>query len=114
MVKSECFNKAGFFDENPILKGFDDFDVWLRILRHYEARYIHAPLALYRIRENNFSKNTRHMQRAHEYALAKAEREFSLSEDLVSRAREAMRKEWGLGVYAIPHWAREIKRMVTA
>jgi len=114
VVKRECFDKVGLFDENLILKGFDDFDMWLRILRHYEARYIHAPLALYRIRESNFSKNTHHMQRAHEYALAKAVREFTLSEDLVLRAREAMRKEWGLGEYVIPYWARKVKRMVTA
>jgi glycosyltransferase involved in cell wall biosynthesis len=112
MVKRECFNKAGFFDENPILKGFDDFDMWLRILRHYEARYIHAPLALYRIRVNNFSKNTVHMRNAHAYALKKACAQFDLPRELRRKAYNAMRREWGMGQYKISSYLLRKARFI--
>src|SRR3989338_3544903 len=34
MTRRECFNKAGFFDTS--LKTVQDFDMWLRIARHYD------------------------------------------------------------------------------
>ena len=43
VVKKECFNKAGGFDE--LLSSFQDYDMWLRITQcGYEFKYIDKPL----------------------------------------------------------------------
>ena len=58
LVKKECFNKVGLFDES--LK-YEDYDMWLRICKVYPIAYIDIPLAYYRTHENNASNNTKMM-----------------------------------------------------
>ena len=51
MVRRECFDKVGLFDEVfPIAK---DYDMWLRIRRFYEFGHIPQILARYRIHQGN-------------------------------------------------------------
>lgn len=54
MVRKECFDKVGYFDEK--LK-YEDYDMWLRIAKIYPIAYIDAPLAYYRIHDTNISNN---------------------------------------------------------
>lgn len=42
LVKKECFEKVGLFDEN--LKAAEDWDMWLRIAQKFTFDYIYEPL----------------------------------------------------------------------
>jgi len=42
IVKKECFIRAGVFEER--LRRFEDWELWLRISKYYEFRYIDEPL----------------------------------------------------------------------
>ena len=44
LVRRECFQKSGMFDEN--LPRFQDWDMWLRIAQSYQFAFIDEPLAL--------------------------------------------------------------------
>jgi GT2 family glycosyltransferase/glycosyltransferase involved in cell wall biosynthesis len=46
LIKMECFEKAGRFDES--LKTAQDYDMWMRILKYYDLRLIKRPLLRYR------------------------------------------------------------------
>lgn len=46
MVRRVCLEKIGLFDEH--LTGAEDWDLWLRLVRHYELGYIDTVLATYR------------------------------------------------------------------
>ena len=45
MIKKECFEKAGFFDES--LPMYEEVDLWLRIAKHYPIGFINTPLTVY-------------------------------------------------------------------
>jgi glycosyltransferase involved in cell wall biosynthesis len=53
VVKRECFNQIGFFDEN--LRACEDYDLWLRISKFWKFIYATEPLALYRVTEGQIS-----------------------------------------------------------
>lgn len=59
LIKKECFDKVGCFDEK--LKAKQDYDMWMRICEHYRVDYVNKPLCNYydhnEIRiTNNFKK----------------------------------------------------------
>ena len=45
MIKKECFEKVGLFDES--LPECEEYDLWLRITRKYPIGFINEPLAVY-------------------------------------------------------------------
>lgn len=55
VVRRDCLDKVGGFDER--LFPSDDYDLWLRLAKRYPFGYIDAPLAKYRIHQNNSCKN---------------------------------------------------------
>ena len=55
IVRSECIERAGFFDEN-IAYGLDH-DLWIRIAQYYDFDYVKECLAIYCIHENRLSNN---------------------------------------------------------
>ena len=56
LIKKECFEKAGMFDEE--LPSFQDWDLWLRMARHYPFAYIDEPLAIQYGQEDSLSSNS--------------------------------------------------------
>ena len=42
LVRKECFEKVGMFDER--LPCLQDWELWIRISKHYQFRYINSPL----------------------------------------------------------------------
>src|SRR5215217_1926842 len=46
MVRRECYERVGNFDEEL---AFEDWDMWLRIGRHYQFRFTPGPLVRYRV-----------------------------------------------------------------
>jgi len=55
IVRRECFDRVGLFDEN--LQSFQDYDLWIRIAREYEFDCISEPLAKYYVHENKIWTN---------------------------------------------------------
>jgi glycosyltransferase involved in cell wall biosynthesis len=55
MIHKTIFNKIGVFDEQ--LQGTDDYDLFLRITRHYQIGYLNMSLVKWRTHPNSLSKN---------------------------------------------------------
>ena len=55
LIKRECFDKAGFFDES--LRIGEDWDMWIRIAEHYEYDYVDKELVKIRRHGNNTQGN---------------------------------------------------------
>jgi len=51
IVKRECLEKVGLFDEN--LKWWEGYDLWLKIAFENQVGYVNAPLFYRRLHENN-------------------------------------------------------------
>lgn len=51
MVRKECHDKVGFYKNTYA----QDYDMWIRIARHYPVGVIHKPLAMYRKHDLNRS-----------------------------------------------------------
>lgn len=46
LVRKECLDRVGPYDEGLV---YEDFDMWLRMARHYEFRFTPEPVAYYRV-----------------------------------------------------------------
>ncbi|MFH1666478.1 MAG: glycosyltransferase [Elusimicrobiota bacterium] len=57
LVKRECFEKLGYFDEN--LPALEDWDMWLRMSGEYDFFYIDDPLTVCRETANSVNSNWR-------------------------------------------------------
>jgi len=55
LVKKECFDVTGLFDEN--LPCNQDWDLWIRMAKHFQFDYINETLVLYRIHERRISSD---------------------------------------------------------
>jgi len=53
IVKKQCFNKVGLFDETLFV--VEDRDMWLRISLFYDVGFINKPLVLRRFHKKNIS-----------------------------------------------------------
>lgn len=74
MVKKECFDKVGLFDENMKKICSEDREVFLRITRKYQAHYIHKPLAFYRVRAGSLSRRINSLLAGQRYVIDKMAR----------------------------------------
>ncbi len=93
MVRKNCLEKVGLFDEKLTRLGSEDRDLWLRISRQYKVGYINKPLAYYRHRENSMSKNIEKMTQARYYVLDKLFSEVELSSIARKQAYSAIHNE---------------------
>ena len=59
LIKKECFDAVGLFDEN--LKAFEDWDMWLRIAEKYEIDYSQETLVQIRRHPQNMQKDFQKM-----------------------------------------------------
>lgn len=57
MVRKECLDKVGLFDGSLFLS--QDYDLWLRIIKHYPFHYVNEPLARYRVHSTNITRSIR-------------------------------------------------------
>lgn len=71
LVRKECFDKVGLFDENLTRLGCEDREAWLRIAREYRIEYINKVLAYYRHQRAGLSKNREKMMRGRYYVVDK-------------------------------------------
>lgn len=82
MIKRECLDKVGYFDET--LRTCENWDLWLRISIFYELAYIRLPLAFYRVHGGHMSGNLDKM-RAGKLAVVK-KNQGNLSDNLYREA----------------------------
>ncbi|MDD1698356.1 MAG: glycosyltransferase [Methanoregula sp.] len=52
-VRLDVLHKIGGFSEDPVFRGIEDYELWLRIARQYQMQYLPIPLAVYRDAENS-------------------------------------------------------------
>lgn len=52
-MKRDCVEKAGFFSESSELKGFEDYDYWLRVAKVCRIRYLRKILGTYSVNVNS-------------------------------------------------------------
>lgn len=48
MIRRSCFDKVGVFSTDPDVGWCDDWDMWIRIAKHYHFALIKEPLVFYR------------------------------------------------------------------
>ena len=56
LIKKECFDQVGLFDEQLPPCG-EDWEMWIRIAERYPVDYVDADLVLYFLQPNSISKN---------------------------------------------------------
>ena len=69
MVRRACFDRVGWFDHQ--IKFGVDYDMWIRISRHYEFETINRPLVLYAVHSDRLSTDTRAILRGKQDQLEK-------------------------------------------
>jgi glycosyltransferase involved in cell wall biosynthesis len=80
MVRRQCQERAGFFDET--LRSYEDWDMWLRLVRlDCKAGWIPEPVSLYRFHTSQMTRNSEQMTRATFSVLDKTFAAPGLTED---------------------------------
>ena len=76
LLKRECFEKIGLFDES--LPCSQDYDLWIRVANEFLFEYVTEPLFRYRTHENKISNNLEALTKGMEIMAAKY-RDYPLS-----------------------------------
>lgn len=74
ILKKECLEKVGLFDEN--LPANEDFDLWIRLAKHFEFDYIEECLVLYRIHGRRISADPHKLLKAKKFLYKKHSKEL--------------------------------------
>ena len=82
VVKRECFAKVGMFDEN--LPREQDWDLWIRISKHYRFKHIDEPLVKSYLQTDSISGNTNSWIIARKLILEKYFDEISKKPEVLS------------------------------
>jgi glycosyltransferase involved in cell wall biosynthesis len=56
LLRRDMLTRHGFFDEDPRLRGTEDFELWLRLSPHTTFAYVEEPLLVYRIHATNLGR----------------------------------------------------------
>jgi len=71
LVRRQCYEHVGWFDQSLPSSYGEDWDMWLRISVHYLFKVIQEPLVSYRAHSNNLSKNWTVMEKSHSIIIEK-------------------------------------------
>jgi glycosyltransferase involved in cell wall biosynthesis len=88
LIRRECFEKAGTFDE--MLSASEDWDLWLRIAPYYLFDFVDLPLTFYRIHEGNMHKDLVLMERNVFHVIGKLFKREALNQEVVRRQGEIL------------------------
>jgi glycosyltransferase involved in cell wall biosynthesis len=100
MIRKECIDAVGMFDENLTRFGSEDRDLFLRILREYKAKYINKPLAMYRNRSDSAGQNYKKMIIGQEYVYEKITKLYGLPHCAKKEVMSKIYQEWAREFYA--------------
>jgi glycosyltransferase involved in cell wall biosynthesis len=92
LIKRECLSQAGLFDEE--LEAAEDYDMWVRVARHFRFVYIDVPLVKYYIHPGSVSTDYGKKRRAAELLLKKYGSEFGRNRHNVARQYVALGVLW--------------------
>lgn len=53
VVRRECLDRVGLFNEDPQLRALEDYELWIRIAACYPFAYLPSVTARYRVHERN-------------------------------------------------------------
>jgi glycosyltransferase involved in cell wall biosynthesis len=59
IMRRNCLDVSGLFDESEELIGIEDYDLWLRLSMHFEIGYLDKIVSVYRIHDANISSEER-------------------------------------------------------
>ena len=92
IARRECFSQAGLFDESLPLA--QDWDLWLRLVPHWQVQEVSIPLVAYRLHSAQHSRRSRQMRECEFRLLTKAWRQLHHA-DLYTRLLLWRRLAWG-------------------
>jgi glycosyltransferase involved in cell wall biosynthesis len=69
IVRSSCFDKAGFFEET-VKEGGEDWLMWVKLSLHFNMAYINRPLTRYRLHGSNATSDIERINRGNRVAAA--------------------------------------------
>jgi len=95
LVRSECFERVGLFDEHLTKLGCQDREMWLRVAQKYKFYYIDKVFGLYRMRSGSVSRDRDKMLKARYYVVDKFCREGTVGFLLKNRALARIHSEVG-------------------
>jgi glycosyltransferase involved in cell wall biosynthesis len=72
LVRRDCLEKVGLFDERIRKASTEDYDLWIRIARFFEFAYVPDPVVLYRVHPNNAVNDCRTLIENERYVLEKS------------------------------------------
>lgn len=94
LVRRACFREVGLFDE--ALRASEDWEMWLRVARHYHFGGIGEALLNYRVHGNNMSGNPETMLR---YQLLTIEKHFGKVEGDPATWGRNLQRAYGATAY---------------
>lgn len=110
VVKKECFEKVGFFDEKIFMPA--DWDMWLRISENYKAAYVNERLTCYRLTGSYIASNMEEAIKEECYVLDKAFiRNDNLSRKLKRKCLSNVYFAYGLN-YAVINDFKKSRRVL--
>jgi glycosyltransferase involved in cell wall biosynthesis len=83
VIKRECFEKCGLFDER--LPALEDWEMSLRLAKHYHFKYINEPLLRYYIQPDSLSRNKSAMVKSYRLILEKYPEDFKRDKRLLAK-----------------------------
>ncbi len=83
LIKKECFSEVGLFDER--LRNLVDWEMWLRISKHYHFRCVDEPLVVAHYDSDNASDDPDSLIDALELVLEKNCDEFEVEKKLLAK-----------------------------
>jgi len=69
MIREDVFKKVGYFREDPLLKGCEDYEMWLRIAKNFQIYSLNETLVTYRRHRDKLSNNRKKIEFAQFLAL---------------------------------------------
>ena len=62
MIKKNVFDKVGYFNENELIKGCEDYEMWIRIAKVFDIYSLNEVLVKYRLHDISLSSNRKKME----------------------------------------------------
>ena len=86
VVRRECFNKVGLFDE--LLQAAEDWDMWLRISKFYQCDYVNRYLVKIRYTRHSMQRDKTRLLVADAMVVEKLMSIEELDENVIDRLRD--------------------------